>query len=102
MLCLKYWERGKRPKGALGIEVSDNSLTLARRLDEKYCHEEFSKDEDTYEYKVHGGVIRIVHKQAQERGMHSDVELRGETLSIIERLALETSLPYAPREVEEI
>jgi hypothetical protein len=42
MLCLKYWEMGKRPEGAFGIEINEDSSTLAGRLDRRYCREEVS------------------------------------------------------------
>ncbi|MEK6859890.1 MAG: hypothetical protein AABX54_03680 [Nanoarchaeota archaeon] len=102
MLRLSYWERGKRPEGALGIEISESSLSLAGRLDERFCGSEVSIQGNTYEHRVHGGIIKIVHKQSPERGMHADIELRGETSLIIEQLALKTDLPYADREVEKI
>jgi len=102
MLSLRYWERGKRPEGALGIEISGSFYNLAGELSRKFQNE-VSINGDVCKFPLlKNGFLRIAHKQSKKRGLYADIAIRGDTPSAIEELARRTDLPYAAREIEKI
>jgi hypothetical protein len=108
MFKLKYWERGRRLEGAFGIEISETFSDLGARLGDRFYR--------NYEYTIHpnhpngkyyyhllkGGDLIIENKCSLDRGEYSDIELRGDSKSKIEKLAQMTSLPFALHEIEEV